>query len=122
MNDTTNTSNTLEIPAEVRTFLEGMTEDAGMNLVVDDMKEEMVKELYLRLDAYITSVIATALSEKNLAEFIKMNEDKKPKAEVEQFLQDNVPNSKELFAKAFSDFRALYIGNVKKHREGQAGN
>ncbi|OGK39931.1 hypothetical protein A3F34_01900 [Candidatus Roizmanbacteria bacterium RIFCSPHIGHO2_12_FULL_44_10] len=110
--------NNLTIPAEVQTFLEGMLQDAGMNLADDDMKTEMVKELYLRLDAYITSVVATALPQKHLDEFIKMNEEKRSREEVEQFLQDNMPHSKEVFAKAFSDFRSLYLGNVKKARDG----
>jgi len=116
MTDAQNSSHDLTIPEEVRVFLEEMLKDAGM-VMPDDMKEDMVKELYLRLDAYITSVIATALTPKHLEEFVKMNEEKRPKAEIEQFLQDNVPNSRELFAKAFADFRALYLGNIKKHRE-----
>ena len=115
-------NNQLTIPQEVRTYLEAMLQDAGMTMEDDDMKEEMIKELYLRLDAYITSVVATALPKMHLDEFIKMNEEKKSREEIEKFLIDNMPHSKEVFAKAFADFRQLYLGNVKKAREGEGAN
>lgn len=102
----------LEIPTEVRTFLEGLLNDAGMTTLDEGMHEEMVKELYARLDNYMTSVIVDNLPAEHLDAFIKMNEEKKPRNEVEQFLKEKMPNATEVFAKAFADFRDLYLGNV----------
>ena len=100
------------IDPQVRTFIEGLLTDAGMTAVDDTMREEMIKELYVRLDNYLASVIAESLPQEHFDDFIKMNEEKKSREEVEKFLQDKVPNVNEVFTKAFADFRAMYLGNV----------
>lgn len=102
----------LEIPQEIRNFLEGLLKDAGLTTLDDNMREEMIKELYARLDNYIASVIVDKLPPEHLDDFIKINEEKKSQQEIEQFLKDKMPNPQEVFANAFSEFRDLYLGNV----------
>lgn len=106
------TNQTLQIPSEIRTFLEGLLTDAGMTALDAEMKEEMVKELFVRLDNYTTSVIVDNLPPEHLDAFIKLAEEKKPREEIESFLKVNMPNAAEVFAKALMDFRDLYLGNV----------
>ncbi len=101
-----------QIPQEVRGFLESLLQDAGMKTLDDTMREEMIKELYARLDNHLTSVIVDNMPAEHLDAFLKLNEEKKPREEIEQFLQDKMPNSKDVFAKAFAQFRDLYLGNV----------
>lgn len=72
----------------------------------------MIKELYARLDNYLTSVIVDNMPPEHLDEFIKLNEEKKSREEVEGFLKGKMTNSAEVFARAFADFRELYLGNV----------
>lgn len=110
--DTQNNTQKLEIPAEIRSFLEGLLADANMTTLDDDMKEEMVKELFARLDNYITSTIIDNLPSENLEEFIKLNEEKKSMEEIESYLKDKMPNAQEVFTKAFMEFRDLYLGGV----------
>ncbi len=107
---------TQEIPQDVRDYLEGILKDANMLSLDDDMKEEMVKELYARLDNYITSVLVDTMPPDQLEPFIKMNEDKKPKAEIETFVKQHLPNAQEVFTKAFVGFRDMYLGNVAVKR------
>lgn len=102
----------LTIPVEVKNYLESLLQDAGMTTLDADMKEEMIKELYVRLDNYLTSTIVNNLPPENMEEFIKMNEEKKSQAEIELYLKDKVPNSRDIFAQAFMEFRDLYLGNV----------
>lgn len=102
----------LEVPSEIKTFLEGLLADAGMRALDEGMKEEMVKELYARLDNFITSIIVENLPPEHLDAFIKMSEEKKPREEVEGFLKEKLPNAPDVFAKALLDFRDLYLGNV----------
>ena len=107
---------TLQVPDEIKTYLEGLISDSG--IVLDDqMKEEMIKELFARLDSYMTSVIVEKLSSEDVEVFIKMNEDKKTKEEIEQFIKTKLPNNQEVFTNAFIDFRSLYLGNVAASRE-----
>lgn len=112
--------NQISIPPEVRTFLEGLLADAGMKTLDEGMKEEMVKELYARLDNFLTSTIIDNLPPENIEEFIKMNEEKRPKAEIEQYLKDKIANSQDVFTKAFMDFRELYLGNIAVARNAPA--
>ena len=106
----------LEIPQEIRNFLEGLLTDAGMTTLDQEMREQMIKELYKRLDSFIATAIMDNLKPEDLEEFIKLNEEKKSKDEIEQFLRDKIPNSQEIFANVFSDFQSLYLGNVTAAR------
>lgn len=118
--DSTNTSQTHQIQPEVRVFLEGLLTDAGMTTLDNQMKEEMIKELYGRLDQFLTAKIVDNLDPKYLDEFIRMNDEKKSKQEIEKYLQDKVPNAQDMFAKAFIEFRDLYLGNVVVARNAPA--
>lgn len=102
----------LVIPIEIRNFLEGLLQDAGMTTLDAEMHEEMIKELYARLDNYITSTIASNLPEESAEEFIRLNEEERSQDEIQQFLQDKLPDAQQVFAQAFSEFRDLYLGNV----------
>lgn len=108
-----------KIPDEVRAFLESLLQDAGMLTLDNEMREEMIKELYGRLDSFVTSTIIDNLPPEHLEAFIKLNEEKKAQSEVEQFLKDKLPNAPQIFANAFAEFRDLYLGNVVTAREGQ---
>jgi len=102
----------LDIPPEARTFLEGLLQDSGILNLGEEEKEEMIKELYARLDNFITSTIIDNLPPENMEEFIKMTEQNKSKSEIEAYLNSKMPNAKEVFANAFIEFRNLYLGNV----------
>jgi len=104
--------NQLQIPTEVRTFLEGLLQDGGITTLDDNMHEEMIKELYARLDNLITTSIIENMPPEKLDVFIRMNEEKRPKEEVEQFLKDNLPNFSEVLSEAFIKFREVYLGNL----------
>src|SRR5438105_4710487 len=96
----------LQIPQEIRGFLESLLSDSGM-VLDDETKEGMLKELFARLDSYLTSVIVEKLPTDDIEAFIKMNEEKKPKEEIEAFLKEKLPNSAEVMTNAFIDFRNL---------------
>lgn len=111
-----------QIPDEIRTFLDSLLQDAGMLELDDAMHEEMIKELYARLDNFIASTIIDSLPDDSVEEFIRMNEQKKPQAEIEQFLKDKIPNSQEVMSQAFINFRDLYLGNVSAARNAPQAN
>jgi pyruvate/2-oxoglutarate dehydrogenase complex dihydrolipoamide acyltransferase (E2) component len=98
-----------EIPPEVKAFLEGILKDSGMT-IDKEMQSEMIKELFQRLDAFIVDQLLDHMPKKYLDTFIKMNEQKRPKAELERFVQEHVPNAGKVFTNAFAEFRKLYGG------------
>ena len=103
-----------QIPTELREFLEIMLQQANLLTLDEKMKEDMIQELFYQLDRYLTSVIVDNLKPEDLEIFIKMNEDKKPKEEIENFIKEKMPNAQEMFTKAFSDFRNMYMENINK--------
>lgn len=104
------------MPPEIRSFLEGMLQDANITTADEETKEEMIKELFSRFDNYMTSSIVENLKEEDLDEFIKMGDEKKPKEEIEKFITDKIPNASEVFSQAMMTFRDMYLGNVVVHR------
>lgn len=108
----TNQQAPMQIPAEISTYLNNLLIDAGMDAIDDVMREEMIKELFVRLDAYISQVIVEELPDDTFDQFIKLHEEQKPQAEIEKFLTDNVPNIQDVMGKAFADFREMYLANV----------
>ena len=112
MDNTQNQTTRLEIPPEVRSFLEGLLSDANMTTLDDAMREEMINELFARLDSYMTSVIVDKMPPEHLEDFIKMNEEKKSRQEIEAYLKEKMPNAQDVLTRAFMDFRDMYLKNV----------
>ncbi|HVT01223.1 MAG TPA: hypothetical protein VHE53_03245 [Patescibacteria group bacterium] len=104
--------NKLVIPPEVRTYLEGILKDANMTEMDETMREEMINELFARLDSYMTTVIIDNMPAENIDEFIRLNEEKKPREEIENYLKEKMPNAQDVLTKAFMDFRDMYLSNV----------
>lgn len=109
---TAQTNPQITIPKEIRPFLEELIKDANLSSPDADMQEGMIQELYERLDSYLASVIVEKLHPEDIETFIKMNEDKKSREEIQKFLQDKLPNAQDVFAGAFIDFRDLYVKGV----------
>lgn len=122
MDNTQNQKTKLEIPPEVRSFLEGILQDANMTTLDDAMREEMINELFARLDSYMTSVIVDKMPPEHLDEFIKMNEEKKPREEIEAFIRGKMPNAQDVLTRAFMDFREMYLSNMSIARNAPSAS
>lgn len=83
-----------------------------MQVVDEEMKEQILIELYSRLDNFITAAIIKNMPPEHTEEFIKLNEENRPKEEIDKFMTEKIPNSGEIFAQALVDFRDIYLGNA----------
>jgi hypothetical protein len=110
------TSSPKVIPDEVRGFLEGMLNDASITALDDDAREDMIRELFVRLDSFMATRLLDQLPKEKVEEFIRMNEEKKSREELELFIKDNIPNAAQFFANIFTDFRESYLGKVAVNR------
>lgn len=104
--------NDLTIPQDIKIFLESILKDAGMMTLDDGAKEEMIKELFVRLDKHLTNTIVESLPDEHIDAFLKMQEENKSRQEIEQFIIDKIPNSQQVFINAFSSFRNEYLSSV----------
>lgn len=108
-----------QITPEIRVYLEGLLRDAGMTALDEQLKKDMVNELFVRLDQYLTSVIVDNLKGEDLEAFLKMSEEKKSMTEIQEYLKTKIPNVQEVFVRAFDDFRKMYLGNVALTRNAK---
>jgi hypothetical protein len=119
MDNTTN-YNINDIPQEIRDFLDELLKDGNMTSLDQAMHDEMIVELYTRLDDYMIGTITEQLPKDQLEEFTKMAEDGKNRDELQEYLKSNIPDATNVFAKAMIDFRNLYLGSVDDARDAQA--
>lgn len=100
------------IPPEVIGFLENLLSEAGITPVDETMREQLLLELYARLDSFISTTIIENMPPEDLDAFIKLNDEGKPREEIDAFIKEKMPDADLVFAKAFIDFRDLYLGNT----------
>lgn len=112
--DSQNTPNdqNSDIPADVRGFLENLIKDTGLTPLDETAREQMVEELYIRLDNFLTSEIIKNLPPEQLEQFVQLNERGATQDEINQFMTEKIPNAQDLFGAALVNFRDLYLGEV----------
>lgn len=101
-----------QIPPEIKEFLEEILVSANMTMLDEQVKNDMILELYAQLDDYMMSTIVEKLDANQLEEFTKMAEDGKTREELQEYLRAHIPNATEIFANAMIEFRDIYLGKV----------
>src|SRR3989304_6112769 len=94
-------SQKLQITDETRSFLESLLQDAGFTAPDEKMHNDMINELYVRLDYFLTARLIDEIPPQYLDEFTKLNEEKKSKEEIERFMKEKIPNMSEVFKDVF---------------------
>ena len=106
----------LQIPPSVRSLLESILNDAGLNSLDQKMRDEMITNLYLKLDKYMLTTIVANLPADKLEEFTKMAETGKNQEELNVYLKKHIPDAEKIFARSMLEFRELYLGTVENAR------
>jgi hypothetical protein len=106
----------MQIPPEVTTILGKVLEDAGLQSQVGKLCYEQLRELHDRLDVVMFDEILTYVPAKHLEAFLKMNDEKRSRGEIDKFLEENMPNAEEVFAGALAKFRESYVRRGKNVR------
>lgn len=114
------TQKIMNIPNDIKQYLDGILQEAGMLTLDDKTREAMIEELFTQLDNYLASLIVKNLQPADLETFIKLNEEKKSKEEIEAFVKEKLPNAQQIFSNALVDFRNLYLDNVAIARDKQS--
>lgn len=101
----------IQIPDEASKFLNALLDETGLSLT-DDVREDMVKELYIKLDGLLTARIIDTLPDDKVDAFLDMQEKNSSPDEIQQFVQTNLPNASDLFTAVLTEFRDMYLTNV----------
>ncbi len=70
------------ISDDVRAYIGSILMDAGLAQDDPDLHEEMVREVFVRLDNYLSTVILNHLPKDKIEPYVKMMEEGKPKTEI----------------------------------------
>jgi len=95
-----------EIPSDIRQFLTLIIEDSRVTVLNENVKEYMISELYTQLNRYVESTLLSHLPEDKRGELKKVANNG---SELQQFLNENLPNSEEIYKEAFLNFSKLFI-------------
>jgi hypothetical protein len=78
------TQPSMQIPPEVTAFLGKVLEDAGMKSPARKLCDEQMREFHDRLDVVMFDEILTYLPARHLDAFVKMNDEKRSRAELDK--------------------------------------
>jgi len=101
----------------VELYLKEILRDADLLSSSKALNEEIMQELFVRLDNYLSVVILNHLPSNKIEEYIRMIEEGQPKHEIERFLTTNIPNTTDVFKNAFIDFRNLFLSKIALARK-----
>lgn len=105
---TANQKQQIQIPGEIRAYLEELLEEGNI-MVRDEIKEKMLGELFIELDNYLRTKVFQYLPQDKQKEFIEFAKTNPAPEAVTDYLQKNLPDVQEIFAKAFDEFREMYL-------------
>lgn len=97
------------IPPEIQAFLENLIAEAKVAVTDEKAKADLVKYLFDKLDKFLAAKIVENMKPEDTEVFIKMNEEGKPREEIDAFIKDHMANPQEVFTRAFVDFRDFYL-------------
>lgn len=100
-------------------FIEGLIDERKYPDLLPEAKEEMKKDLLIRLDDFIAARIIAALSDTDVLAYEKLLQEKKPEEEVQQFVSSKIPDFVNFLSAAMLEFRAVYLGIIPTNPQQQ---
>lgn len=97
------------IPADIRTYLENLIDDAGMQLP-PGLKDSMVDDLYARLEKKLIADAVENMKPEDTEEFIKLVQGGADPTQMQTYINEHIPNAKEVFVQSLVDFRTYFLG------------
>jgi len=95
--------------SQIRSFLKQLLFDAGQTDLPQEVENQMIEDLYTRLEDRLMLSAMEHLSEEQQEVLDRMTEEGKSADEVETFLKSAIPNYDEVFRATLEDFRNTYI-------------
>lgn len=100
--DNTNTN-------QVDTFLEELLRNAGLDMTLPQVKEEMMKDLRVKLDTALIVGALEQLTEEQLNEFNSKVAEGMGDNEKLEYLRAKIPNIEEIYKDVMLDFYNSYV-------------
>lgn len=94
---------------QVDTFLEELLKNAGLDVTLPQVKEEMMKDLRAKLDTALIVVSLEQLKEDQLNEFNNKVAEGMGDNEKLEYLRSKIPNIEEIYKDVMLDFYNSYV-------------
>lgn len=100
------------IPVEIRTYLEGIIEEADILIFDEQDREEILGDMYEQLNQFLIQKILELLPEEKIDAFIALDEENKGPDDIQKFLEATIPEEKEVLAQAYDEFKQVYLETI----------
>lgn len=91
-------------------FLNLLLDEGGTDSASPDVRGQMFADLKRRLNEKIFATMLSHLSDDQITKLRELSEGGAPGEEIEKFIDEHIPSSKEIFAGALMEFRNDYLG------------
>jgi len=99
------------IDPNIRLFLDNLLDEKGIFFSSPETREQMIQDLYIRLEKFVLLTLAKELSPKDGDLLLQMIENQAPQSTIQAFLQLKIPNLQEELINLFLTFKSIYLSN-----------
>lgn len=93
----------------IDSFLDKLIAESGYREATQDIKDELRKDLKLKLDEFIVTRTVAEFSEKDLDAFEKLLEKNGSPEELKQFSMEHIPDYQSFITSTLLTFRQAYL-------------
>ena len=105
--------NEIAMPQEIRIFLQDLLVEANAMPEAEELREMMLHDLFVRLQAKLFLVVAEHLEEDQMEIYGRLAQ--MDYAQANSYLEDQIPNYKFLFLKTIAEFREIFLGKEESN-------
>ena len=99
------------IDPSVRLFLEDLLDEKGIFFSSPETREQMIQDLYVRLEKFILLTLAKELSPEDGNQLLQLIENQAPKSTIQAFLQLKIPDLNNKMANVLLQFKSIYLAS-----------
>lgn len=95
-------------PEEINTYLDNLLDSIGLAYMDSAEKKVLIRELFVRLDKFLTLKLLDHLPTEKLEELAGFMDQNPSREEVNKYIKSIVPDAQEVFRKAFIEFPEMF--------------
>jgi hypothetical protein len=96
----------------VQQFIDKLIDEREFGDITPEVREELVKDLLVRLDDFIMARIIASLGDEDLAKFEQLLKNKASDEEIQKLTSAAIPDFTNFLTKVLVEFRAVYLGII----------
>lgn len=101
------------IPDELKLFFRSILDEADVFIADEKDLQEIIISMYGHFNNFILSAILEHLPEDKIDDFVVITEENNSTTqEAQNYLEQNLPNAKDIISKAYEEFRNLYLETI----------